>query len=196
MIKEEKFEPLARYFRFRQALSEIDNTKHITIADLGCGSIANFYRFGIKHNLKIKNYTGIDPLLSKNLSLVNEKKVKLLPIPILIQIPMKKESVDYVVAFAFLEHIDNPEQIIKESVRILKKGGKAIYTLPTSRAKLILNFLSSNLSLISSREIEEHKNYFNKKDLLNIVRKNCKNVKIKHKYFEFGLNNLLILEKI
>lgn len=41
-------------------------------------------------------------------------------------IPLKNDSVDYVMANMFLHHVENPGQAILEMTRILKLGGKLV----------------------------------------------------------------------
>jgi len=198
IFEEELFEPLLRLIRFSQAIGYIEKNKPLIFLDLGCGPKIPFYFFAKKNKVIFKKYIGIDPLIEKNLigCLDKHKDIFLLRRKIINKIPLPSSTVDFIVAFAFLEHIENPDDIIKEALRILKTGGKIILTTPTPKAKSILEFLSFKLKLISSREIAEHKNYFTKKDLLSLIPESKKfNLEINHQYFEFGLNNLLIVTK-
>ena len=198
IFQEELLEPIARAFRFHHGFSEIDKKEKITLVDLGCGPKIRFYSYAKERKLKFERYIGIDPLISKAVIDKNSKANDILLIknPLKNRLPIDTNSVDFVTAFAFLEHIDHPETILLDSIRILKKGGKAIYTTPTPKAKNILEFLSFKLGLISEREIKEHKNYFDKENLDNILkRKEIKVSNIKHSYFEMGLNNLLVITK-
>ena len=46
------------------------------------------------------------------------------------RIPLQSESVDSVLCTAVLEHLEEPEQALRECHRVLVKGGVAIYTVP------------------------------------------------------------------
>ena len=46
------------------------------------------------------------------------------------KLPFEKESFDYVVAGEVLEHLDHPNQFIKEVCRVLKKGGTFAISTP------------------------------------------------------------------
>ena len=46
------------------------------------------------------------------------------------KIPVSDESYDSVLCTAVLEHLEDPGAAIKEMGRVLKQGGKAIYTVP------------------------------------------------------------------
>lgn len=194
-FKEPIFEPIARILRFAEGGRYLDGSRPIIIVDLGCGPEILFYKYAQKKNLMIKKYFGIDPLLSKavlqryrhdeTVTLNNSQLEKKIFLPSL--------CVDYVVSFATLEHFDYPKELLNDAIRILKKHGKVILTTPSPWSKGILE-LCEKIGLISSREIHEHKNYFDEKSLRLLVRNN--NVKITYRSFEMGLNNLLVIEKL
>lgn len=197
IIDEELLEPIARYLRFITGIKHIDKSKPITLVDLGCGPKIRFYHFAKKHQVEIKRYLGVDPLISPALTqkFDQDKIVSIINHPLIKTIDIKDKTVDYAVAFAFFEHIDHPKEIMAEGYRILKLGGKLILTVPSPKAKSFLEFMSYQLGIISSREIEEHQRYFDKQLLLEYLPKNIKSSQIHHHYFEFGLNNLLVVTK-
>jgi ubiquinone/menaquinone biosynthesis C-methylase UbiE len=191
---EELLEPVARFFRFQECIEHIPKQKTIIMADLGCGPKLRFYDYAKKKHAKFEKYIGIDPLISTKIISNNQNgAIELIKDPLSKKIPLPSNSVDYIVACAFLEHIDNPEDIINDAIRVLKKNGKAIFTTPSYAAKVILEFLAFKLGLISSREIAEHKNYFDKNKLTSMVKND--QVTVFHKSFELGLNNLFIITK-
>jgi SAM-dependent methyltransferase len=194
MLQEALLEPLARNIRFKQSLKDIPVDLPIRVADIGCGPKLRFYHYALRHKIKINEYIGVDPLIET--SKPYNKNVKIITSSVLKYLPIKDNYLDLVVAFAFLEHIDHPDHILNEAIRIIKPGGKAIFTTPTPQAKFILEFLSYKLKLISEREIREHKNYFTKESLIKCIHpKVISNVNISHTYFELGLNNYLVLTK-
>jgi 2-polyprenyl-3-methyl-5-hydroxy-6-metoxy-1,4-benzoquinol methylase len=90
-----------------------------------------------------------------------------------------------------LEHLENPERVLSECNRILKKDGKIIITTPAPVSKPILEFLSFKLHIVNPVEIKDHKHYFPKLELKLIMEKCCfANVHVKS--FEFGLNNFAV----
>ncbi|SRR5260221_1271032 len=194
--EEEPLEPVARFFRFTNGQKFINKKNNFIIADLGCGPKIRFYKFLIDQGFNPKRYIAIDPLIQPSAiaKLSSSKKIIIKKSSLKKEVPLKNNSVDYVVGFAFLEHIDHPEKIINDAIRVIKKGGKVIFTIPSFKAKWILEFLSFKLGLISKREIAEHKNYFDKEKLISMI-KNKKDLKIYHSYFEAGLNNVLVIEK-
>lgn len=198
LFDENLLEPLFRALRFRQSWEDLPKQVSVCI-DLGCGPEMRYLSEMIKKKVDVGRYVGIDPLLS--IDRLKEKAsldgVILEPIakPVEYITTLPSESADLIVGFAFLEHIDDPQKTLLETVRVLKKGGKAIFTTPTKAAKPVLEFLSYRLGLVSRREIEEHKQYFQKEDLLNLLDENKQQVNIKHKYFEFGMNNYFVVSK-
>lgn len=196
-IQEELLEPLARYIRFNKGIKHIDKAKPITLVDLGCGPKIRFYHFAKKNKVKIDKYIGFDPLVTQQVvkQHTSNPKTSINNKPVDKKIALKDQTADYVVAFAFFEHIDHPQEILAEAYRILKPGGKIILTTPTFKAKSVLEFLSYKLGLISRREIEEHKQYFDEYTLRKIAPSKAKRSQIFHRYFEMGMNNLLVIKK-
>ena len=193
-FEEELLEPVIRPIRFNKGLKHIDHKNSVVLADLGCGPKIRFYNYATKNNVRFSKYIGIDPLVANHIMKKNNKNnILLIKAPLKKRIPLKNNSVDYVTGFAFIEHIINPAEILIDSLRVLKPGGKAIFTTPSKKAKGVLDFLSFKLGLISKAGVREHKNYFEKNDLTGMVK--VKNFYIHHEYFEFGFNNLFVIEK-
>jgi SAM-dependent methyltransferase len=179
-LDEPLFEPIARYWRLSIGIKEIEKNNPIIVVDLGCGPKKRFYDFAKKRKVIFKKYIGIDQLINHTIKDT---------------VSLSDNFADYVVAFAFVEHIENPKKIMNEAIRIVKKGGKVIITTPSPRAKPLLELLAA-LNLISHREIREHKQYFDKKSLINLIYpENKKKIGIFHHYFHPWQNNLLILKK-
>jgi len=106
---------------------------------------------------------------------------------------LPKVSADCVTLLAVLEHMDNPEIVLKNARNLLKRGGKIIITTPTPLLEPFLKVLAL-LKLIDENEIKDHKNYFTKKQMITLLNKcGFKHVKIKR--FEFGFNMLTVATK-
>lgn len=197
LFQEELLEPIARHVRFTKGLAHIKKSQPVTIVDMGCGPKLRFYHFAQKNKLQIEKYIGVDPLIEKSLfdEFKNHQVINIVNKPVDKKISIKDNTADYVVAFAFFEHIDHPKEILAECYRILKPGGKIILTTPTFAAKSVLEFLSYKLGLISRREIEEHKQYFDEYTLRKIAPSKVRRSQISHQYFEMWMNNLLVIQK-
>lgn len=86
-------------------------------------------------------------------------------------LPLTTAQFDFVTMLAVLEHLENPHDIIRECFRILKKGGQLLLTTPAPKSQKILEFFA-DLRLISHKEIYDHKHYFSKLELFNLLRQN------------------------
>ena len=112
------------------------------------------------------------------------------------KIPLQDKSVDCVIMTAVLEHLNNPENIIKEAFRILNKGGILLLTTPSIYAQPILDFLAFKLKIISKEDILEHKKYYKPSNIIKLATDSGFNKEnIKYKYFELFLNILVIAKK-
>lgn len=83
---------------------------HVIACDLSDKAIENLYKYKKQYNLK-----SIDLLVS------NAE-----------EIPLKENSVDYIVCNALLEHLPNEQKAITNWKKILKKNGKVFITVPLS----------------------------------------------------------------
>lgn len=112
--------------------------KHIQgkLLEIGCGTGR-----GLEVLLpKSTDYTGID----KNKKILDTLKAKYPQANFITQnIPPLKQiednTFDTVVTFQVIEHIKNDDLFIKEIHRVLKKGGKAIFTTPNIKYSLTRN---------------------------------------------------------
>lgn len=180
-------EPLLRQMRFGVAKSLLKNslTKDSLILDYGCGPEGKFYKYLKKNGIVFKKYIGYDPLLKNEISFKD----------ILFTADFKKImnlKYDLVTMFAVLEHLEYPGFDFSFLKKILSRNGNLIITTPTKMAKFILEFLSYKVGIISRREIEEHKHYFNMSEISKLFKKNNLKVDVK-KVFEMGLNNYVVL---
>lgn len=176
-----------RWWRFKKIITHIP--KNSIVCDIGCGKdhyflkkISNLIKYGIGFDKEVENY--------------KDSKLELKNLEISKNIPLENESCDAVTMMAVLEHLFYPQEILNESFRILKNGGKLILTTPRPISKPILEFLAFKISLIDKKEIADHKNYFSPKDIKKLLLgAGFKEEKIKIYFFEFFLNSLTIVQK-
>jgi ubiquinone/menaquinone biosynthesis C-methylase UbiE len=149
-----------RWWRFKKIITHIPQNS--IVCDIGCGKnpyllkkISNLIKYGIGFDKGLENY--------------KDSKLELKNLEISKNIPLGNESCDVVTMMAVLEHLFYPQEILNESFRILKNGGKLILTTPTPISKPILEFLAYKISLIDKREISSHKNYFWLSDIKKLL---------------------------
>ena len=157
------------------------------VLDIGCGEAkAINYKevtkyFGVDLDHKCNELTKKYPLgefYSKNLE--NDT----------INLP---EKVDLVLMVAFIEHIKNYENPIKQSINNLKSGGRIVITTPTKFGNLI-HSCGAILGLLPKSIKDSHKMVFSKRNFIKIGQKY--NLKLKkYKKFELFCNQLVVFEK-
>ena len=90
------------------------------LLDIGCGSKNKQLLIGEF----VKKYIGLDQLDCMH----DQSNIDVFGSAY--HIPFKKNSFDSIICTAVLEHLEEPEQALRESYRVLCPGGYAIYTIP------------------------------------------------------------------
>jgi len=195
-------EKWARSFRYNTSLPIVrkllKKNKHISLLDVGCGQDVLYYKFleyhfsGDMHRIK---YAGLDPLIYARQ--VFHKDIKIITAQYENYLQQTTDRYDLVTIFAVLEHVDDPTDLMVVLSQLLVQGGYLIGTTPTKPAKPVLEFLSYKLGYIAEREIDEHKNYFDRRSILDIFAEVTKSGRFFtfHKYFEVILNNFFLVKK-
>ncbi len=157
------------------------------VLDIGCGeatainykAVTRYY--GVDFEYKCKELTKKYPLgefFSKDLEIDT------------INLP---EKVDLVLMAAFIEHIKNYENPIKQSINNLKSGGRIVITTPTKFGNLIHSCVAI-LGLFPKSVKDAHKIVLSKRNFIKIGLKYNLVLK-KYKKFELFCNQLVIYEK-
>lgn len=203
-LKDEPYlEKWARLFRYNTSLPVVKmllkKKKVISLLDVGCGQDVLYYKFLAYHfpqDMHRIKYAGLDPLIDKKQ--VANKDINIITAQYEKYLRDTKDRYDLVVIFAVLEHVDDPTDLMVVLSQLLVAGGYLIGTTPTQPAKPVLEFLSYKLGYIAEREIDEHKNYFDRQSILNIFAAVAKNGQFHtfHRYFEIILNNFFLVKKI
>ncbi|MDR0305848.1 MAG: class I SAM-dependent methyltransferase [Chitinispirillales bacterium] len=191
-MNEPFLEPVLRKIRISKILPLIKQFPECRLLDIGCGWEAKLLKSAEAY---IASGVGVDfkaPDLSNG-------KLKTISLTLYSKLPFDDNSFDAVTLMAVLEHLEKPLDILREIHRVLKKSnsnndsGSGILTgtVPAKSAKPVLEFLSYKLKIINEAEIRDHKRYFDKKDLTEIL-KTAGFKKVEHKYFQFGMNNFFI----
>lgn len=183
--KEPVFEYLLGWLRFKKAEPYI--RKNSIVADLGCGYNGNFLtqiapliKLGVGYDVSVAKRN-----LPKNIVLKKSDLNKI--------IGKKRNYYDSITALAVLEHVGNPEKFIKNTVLMLKKGGKLIITTPHRHLKPILE-LFSVFGIISKNEIEDHKTYFTNNTLRKLLKSQGMKI-VRLETFELSFNIFAVARK-
>ncbi len=125
---------LQRYWhkrRFEEVSKMIEESSEGTILDIGSadGTFTNV----ILQKSKTKKIIGID-VLKKSVDWANKhwnsKKLKF-QLGDAHKLDFKSNTFDAVVALEVLEHVKNPQKVLGEIKRVLKKGGYAVFLVPS-----------------------------------------------------------------
>lgn len=183
-MNEPILEPLLRSLRMRRIVPYVKLYPDCTLLDIGCGWEARLLRELEPH---IGKGVGIDfkaPSIKSDkletMSAIMEK-----------DLPFQHDSFDLITMLAVLEHLEHPEAILKEIARLLRPGGGLLLTVPSWYAKPVLEFLAFRMGVVNPEEIRDHKRYFNRGDLLDIVDATPGLRVVKHEYFQWRFNNFL-----
>jgi len=187
-FSEPLLEPLLRRMRIGRVLPYLRRYPGCHLLDVGCGWEARLLRAVEGH---IAHGVGIDfkaPALKTD-------KLETRTVPLTDRLPFDDASFDVVTLLAVLEHLEQPEAIIREIARVLRPGGGLILTVPSHAAKPVLEFLAFRLQIVNPDEIRDHKRYYGRADLRRLIQDEAGLNLVRHKYFQLGFNNLVFAQK-
>lgn len=176
------------HLRFRKILKRV-TTGHLV--DLGCGSNPRLL-FALRD--RIRQGSGVDrktnEFRSDKLRIYRSNFDEENPPPF----PADLQGADQAVMLAVLEHLHCPKQVLTNLHALLKPEGEILLTTPSTFSKPILEFLAFGLGIIDKNEISDHKHYFSRSELKELLR-SVGFKEIEHKYFEFGMNHFVTAKK-
>lgn len=119
------------------------------ILDVGCGA-GKFLEYCKGNGLEVY---GVDPFIEKDIKELNIKKINL------IEAKFPNDYFDYVTLNNVIEHVQNPEEIIKECKRILKDNGRIIMNYPSTDSFHYKYFGKDWISMDTPRHLFLFSNY-------------------------------------
>jgi ubiquinone/menaquinone biosynthesis C-methylase UbiE len=154
------------------------------VCDLGCGLEAAFLDYSED---KIAIGVGVDDQVESGM----QGRWRRVHADIRAALPLDSGQFDHVTMLAVLEHLVEPEPVLREAHRILAPGGSLILTWPSSMVDPVLSVLHM-LHLISDEmESDEHQKRIPVEALEQMLRRIGFQTFL-HRRFEFGLNNLMV----
>ena len=163
----------------------LKNNNNIKILELGCGFEA--------YNLlaledKAVELIGVDYNLSPRIKDKNKFKIYESSIDEAL-VKLKNEKFDLILLISVIEHLENPVDVIKQCKDLLNPAGVMLINVPTWLGKTFLEISAFRFNLSPINEINDHKMYYNKKDLWPLLVKcGFYPIKIKMNYHKFNLN--------
>jgi SAM-dependent methyltransferase len=101
-----------------------------------------------------------------------------------------------VLLISVLEHLREPLAALESARRLLRPGGRLLINVPTWRGKTWLEFSAFRLGLSPKVEIDDHKMYYDQRDLWPLlVRAGFRPSDIRLRYHKFGLNLFAVVTR-
>ncbi len=162
------------------------------VADIGCGYHA---RFAMRLQPVASAVTLLDVALSPDLADVPNVRCIVGSLPEALS-ELESESVDLLVCNSVLEHLWEPLRSLQEFWRILSPGGACFINVPSWMGKRFLEFSAFRLGLSPAVEMDDHKNYYDPRDLWPLlVRAGFTPRGIACHRHKFGLNTYAVCRK-
>lgn len=157
----------------------------LTVLELGCGYRATQL---VAMANRLKSGVGVDFHLAPELR--NLERFAFYEGTIEETLPkLVAQSFDAVMLISVLEHLRDPFLVIESCRGLLKSGGVLLINVPTWLGKSFLEFSAFRLGLSPKIEMDDHKMYYNKRDLWPLlVRAGFKPSCIDLRYHKFRLN--------
>lgn len=114
--------------RFDAVIQLMKGIKANALLDLGCGD--GDLTLKMAQTLEASEIYGVD-INDKALKVAETKGIKVFKVDLSKdRIPLPNESIDVITALEVIEHLLNPDHMIKEAYRILKRRGLFFYINP------------------------------------------------------------------
>ena len=169
----------------RAILRHLPDRSDLEVLDLGCGYHAAHLQVlapRLKRGVAVDFELAPELGSAKNLDLYKGRIEETLP-------RLTGQLFDVVLLISVLEHLSDPFQTVETIHSLLKPGGVLLINVPTWRGKWFLEFSAFRLGLSPKAEIDDHKMYYDQRDLWPIlVRAGFKPGLISMRYHKFGLN--------
>ena len=186
MAQDILLDPILRWLRWRRVISQIP--ADCRLLDLGCGDSACLLR---QVAPRIEQGIGVD----FKVKAMQAENWQTLPLRLTTALPFADDSFDRVTMLAVLEHLEHEQLILQEVRRVLKPGGKLVLTVPSVWAKPVLELLAYRLKLIDAQEIRDHKRYYNRARLYQLLIQETQFQGFQHDYFQLWMNNFCSVAK-
>jgi SAM-dependent methyltransferase len=103
---------------------------------------------------------------------------------------------DLVFCISVLEHVADADGLLHQIHRVLRPGGRALINVPSWRGKRFLEFSAFRLGLSPASEMDDHKMYYDVKDLWpRLVAVGFRPSRIRCFGHKFGLNTFAVCDK-
>jgi len=168
--------------RFRAAYPHLRARSRV--CDVGCGLEAAFLDYAAD---RIAVGVGVDDQVEEGM----RGRWKRVRADLRGGLPFGDGEFDHVVMLAVLEHLTEPENVLRETYRVIAPGGSLIMTWPSAMVDPILDVLHKFHLISDEMESDEHQKRIPVESLRDMLQK-IGFQRFVHRRFEFGLNNLMV----
>jgi 2-polyprenyl-3-methyl-5-hydroxy-6-metoxy-1,4-benzoquinol methylase len=175
-----------------QVRRSVKSFKGLDVADVGCGFNARFARTLYD---QVSSLHLFDVSLSPDLKVLPKVSVHEGDLAQTIQ-SFPPEKLDVILCLSVVEHLPDPDAVLNRFWHLLRKDGVCLINVPSWRGKWFLEFSAFRLGLSPANEMDDHKFYFDARDLWpRLVKAGFKPSKIKCFSHKFGLNTFACCRK-
>lgn len=172
----------------------IGSRSDLTVLEIGCGYKAkNLLAIGNRAIKMVGCDFNIDPEVKRL------KRFEAIEQPIQTALPMLKgRSFDVIMLISVLEHLSDPLEMLVLCHQMLAPAGRLLVNVPTWTGKYFLELTAFRLNLSSNGKIEvdDHKMYYEKRDLWPLlIKAGFVPSRIHLRYHKFGLNLFAVVDK-
>ena len=183
---------LGIWLSFRKLRRSVGDVRGKRIGDFGCGFDAHVARrfLGEAGTVLL-----VDLSLNETLGTIDHIR----PIEGYLPDVMSKvedESLDVALFVSVLEHLDEPERMLRELHRVLAPNGVLFVNVPSWLGRRALEFAAFRLKVAPFEEMDDHKRYYDTNELWPLlVAAGFRPHAIRCKRYKFGLNTYALCRK-
>jgi SAM-dependent methyltransferase len=167
----------------------VESFRGVRLGDFGCGYDAGFVRTVLAD---VDSVMLVDVAIAPDLC--HHPKVRAIEgvLPDALA-RLDDASLDVVLCTSVLEHLWEPDDALRAFRRLLAPGGACLVNVPTWLGKRFLELSAFKLGTSGPEEIDDHKHYFDPKDLWpRLVRAGFSPQHIRCHRHKFGLNTFAV----
>jgi SAM-dependent methyltransferase len=169
----------------RSILRELKGRHSFSVLELGCG-------YAARNLFAIEDQASSLIAVDFNLSDSVKQHPKFIAVEGSIDDVLPRISdykFDLILLISVIEHLGDPLRILIETKKMLQPGGVLLINVPTWLGKRLLEYAAFNLKLAPKEEMDDHKMYYDKRDLWPIlVKAGFLPSNLKLRYHKFRLN--------
>jgi len=180
-----------QYLSARRISCFIDDITDLKIADLGCGYQAKLSSGWLT---KVRRAYLVDLKVDPRLA---GDRVEIIQggLPKATQ-AITENELDLVLLNSVLEHLSEPEEMLREIYRILAPGGTCLLNVPSWRGKYWLELFAFRFGWSPAEEMDDHKRYYDVRDLWPLlVQAGFLPSRIRCFSHKFGMNTFAAVKK-